>query len=104
MKDKFKNKDGSLTVYALACGYVQKVEKAELSAELYHEGAVYQVRYFNRNADFSLPFNDPNGGRFWLSFDNLTEARKVYNKLASSVLSGNVYHSTSLLMAGLKWA
>lgn len=88
MKDKFKNKDGSLTVYALACGYMQRYEKGQFSVELYHEGAVYQVRYFNRNSDFGLPFNNLSGGRFWLSFDNLTKAKKVYNKLANAVKNG----------------
>jgi hypothetical protein len=90
MKNKFKNKDNSLTVYALRCGYVQRYEKNQFSVELYHEGAVYQVRYFNRNADFSLPFNNLSGGRFWLSFDdnNLTKAKKAYNKLAKSVQCG----------------
>ena len=100
MKDKFRNKDGSLTVYGLRCGNMQRFEKNQFSVELYHEGAVYQVRYFNRNADFSKPFNDLSGGRFWLSFDdnNLTQAKKVYNKLAKAVECG--YFDSNVLNYG----
>ena len=91
MRDKFKNKDGSLTQYSFACGYIQQVEKSDLSCELYLDG-VYHVRFFNRGANWSKGFNQGlDSGRHWLSFDNLKQARKVYNKLASRVLSGKDY-------------
>ena len=74
----FKNKDGQLSQYAFACGYVQDYEQGEKKVQLYHEGAVYQVRYFDRSKDFSKDFNDPDGGRFWHSFESLVEARKCF--------------------------
>ena len=91
MTTKFKNKDGSLTAYSFACGYIQRVEKADLSCELYLDGT-WHVRFFNRSANWSKGFNEGlDSGRHWLSFDSLTQARKVYNKLASRVLSGKCY-------------
>lgn len=85
------NKDGSLTVYGFACGYIQKVEVGDLSVELYLDG-VWNVRFFNRAANWSKPFNSGlDAGRHWLSFDKLTDARKCYNKLASRILNKRCY-------------
>lgn len=92
MKDKFRNKDGSLTAYSFACGNIQRVEIGELSCELYLDG-IWHVRLFDRSISWhNKGFNSGlDCGRHWLSFDNLTQARKVYNKLASRVLSGKCY-------------
>ena len=87
-----RNKDGYLSAYGLACGYVDRFELSELSCELYHEGAVYQVRLFDRNKPF-LAFNAAESGRFWLSFDDnqLKQARKVYKQLIRAILDKKDY-------------
>lgn len=94
---KTKNKNGELSAYGLACGYVECAEKNQFSAKLYNEGACYHVQYFNRNAHFSN-WNDISGGRFWLSFTSLTEARKAYRKLARSVECG--YFDSNVMTYG----
>lgn len=87
-----KNADGYLSVYGLACGYVDRFESGDLACELYHEGAVYQVRLFDRNKP-CIDFNDLNGGRFWLSFDdnNLKDARKAYKQLKRCIATNKDY-------------
>ena len=41
---KFYNKDGSLSVYALACGYVQNHDRDDIYTKLYRDNGVYVVR------------------------------------------------------------
>lgn len=71
----FKRKDGKLTRYALACGYIQKVyPRAGLSwCEVTTEGSIcFSVRRF-----------DARGVRtHWESAGTLTEAYKLARKLA----------------------
>jgi len=55
---KFRNKDGSLTRYSFACGYV---EVGRDGWRLYRDGCCYHVK---------RSFNE------WFTFDGLTEARK----------------------------
>lgn len=64
-KDKFRNKDGSLTRYALACGYVEE----EAGVKLYGDGAVYQVKGWICNK------------LEWESYDELTPAKKAFKKM-----------------------
>ena len=83
---KFKNKDGSLTRYAFACGYIQEKEvknpKGEnITIQLYHEGAVYQVRAYDNTNKSRL---------VWNSYDDtdLTAARSNFALLAKHCKSG----------------
>jgi hypothetical protein len=70
----FKNADGSLTAYALACGYLEKTEEKGISVTLWHEGACYHVRGHDHNE---------NGRLFWDSFEinKLKDARKHYRAM-----------------------
>ena len=73
----FYRKDGTLTAYALACGYVQKFE-SEISGEtveLYKDG-VYHVRGMAYHVDQRKKGDEPFE---WLSFATLGEAYKHYN-------------------------
>ena len=56
---KFHNKDGSLTAYSLACGYVEILGDGW---QLFQDGC-YHLRRSNQE---------------WLTFSKLTEARKAY--------------------------
>ncbi len=70
---KFKTANGRLTGYALACGYVERVESEDksISIDLWREHDCYHVRAHNFNK----------GRIFWDSFDdNLTSARKRFDK------------------------
>jgi hypothetical protein len=55
---KFINKDGSLTAYSLACGYVQVLED---NWKLYQDGCYHLHKDVNN----------------WLTFSKLTDARKA---------------------------
>ena len=41
---KFYLKNGDLSVYALACGYVQTYDRDSVYTKLYHSNGVYVVR------------------------------------------------------------
>ena len=67
---KLKTKAGRLTLYALACGYVERKEVSDLRLDLWHEGAVFHVRAHNFANHTHV---------FWESFGTLTAARKFFD-------------------------
>lgn len=72
-EQKFNNKDGSLTLYALACGYIQQhdIKENDCRVTLWGEGGFYHVR--------SHQFNG--GGRLaWETFQSIKEARAFYKE------------------------
>jgi hypothetical protein len=68
MKSKFNNKNGSLTRYALACGYLEQKIKEDNRVSLGLDG-VYHVKGMI------------NGTRVWECFDKLTDARSFYKSI-----------------------
>ena len=68
MKDTFKNKDGSCTRYAFACGYMEQVECGDKRLQLYQD-CLFHVR--------AIVYGQPR----WESFEKLTEARAFYRQL-----------------------
>lgn len=106
MKDKFYNRDGSLTPYSFRCGYMEKTEKGlSLWVELYFEGGVYHVRLFDTNAAgycFKRFNTGSDCGRFWLSFHKLTDARKLYKKLARCIECDQDYSNVLSDFMGVK--
>lgn len=79
MRDKFKNKNGDLTHYALACGYVQEFKLNEnLNLRLWHEGGiVFHVKLYDHAQKIRV---------FWHCFDTLTEARKYFHMTKNNLL------------------
>ena len=78
-KDKFKNKDGSCTMYALACGYYDKATINNTELTLEKDNTRYHVKLFclvNRTR------------YLWNSFDTLTEARLNYKLMKRHLKSG----------------
>jgi len=67
MKDKFKNKNGSLTMYAFACGYIQSSKEG---VRLYKDGC------------WHVTGEVENG---WQCFDTLSEARKGFSQMRKEV-------------------
>ena len=70
---KFYNKQRWLTAYALTCGYVETAEgnnNKSIRIYLHKEHNVYHVKVYFKT------FTDTH----WLSFKNLTEARKQFSK------------------------
>lgn len=73
--DKFRNKNGELTQYSLACGYIFRIDDNKKSLTLWKEHSVFHVRLTNRK-DITKSF--------WKVFDNdqLTLAKKLYYRTA----------------------
>lgn len=78
VKDKFRNKDGSLTAYAFACGYVQRFELGGMRLGLEHDSCCWQFRLYH--AEYQKPI-------FWRSYPigELTIAKKKFNKIKSYI-------------------
>ena len=84
---KFRNKDGSLSVYAFACGYVESftLDGKDYYASdapgvaLYKDG-IWHVRAHSR------PFGHPDN--VWNSFETLTEARAAFRHYKQQIQSG----------------
>jgi len=70
---KFYNKDGTLTHYGLACGYIERKEGKTHWKEMYMEHSHYHVRKGPLNGKFEL----------WENFTDmeLTKARKLYRSI-----------------------
>lgn len=70
MADKFRNKNGDLTAYAFACGYVQTKPLKDGMVRLFRDGACWHVQASNEQ------------GRFiWESFNLLTPARAFFRTI-----------------------
>lgn len=68
MKNKFKNKDGSNTLYAFACGYIETKTIDDNNRAILELEGTFHVKGFK------------NGVHFWEVFERneLTKARKFY--------------------------
>ena len=64
---KFENKDGSLTAYAFACGYIQTKKVNGIETRLSHSHSSYDVETWIDNNRV-----------YWLSTESLTIARKIF--------------------------
>lgn len=75
MEPKFYNKNGTLTRYGLACGYVEKKESVKTGnrKQLYMEHSHFHVTAGEKGEKNSI----------WEVFtgDELTKARKFYNSI-----------------------
>jgi len=67
----FKRKDGSLTLYAFACGYIQKKENGNNEVTLFFEHRTFHVIHMKEGKR-----------QFWQSFDpwQMTKAKQLFNK------------------------
>lgn len=75
---KFKTKTGLLTVYAFACGYIEKFEHDKKEVTLDMEHGVFSVKAYDHNK----------GERIcWENFERneLKKARKFYNQIKRQI-------------------
>ena len=63
-------KNGRVTVYGFACGYIESKDNNGIKTTLWMEHGTYHVRQH----DFNVGKRN-----FWKSFPTLTEARKLFN-------------------------
>jgi hypothetical protein len=78
MKNTIKNKNGFLSAYGLACGYIEQKMNNNIEVTLYEEHGVYHVTAINRN------YPTRKDCKIWETFDLLGEAKKEYFKLTRS--------------------
>ena len=80
MVNKFEKSNGDLTVYALACGYVQTKGVNNTQIALWREGGpAYHVRIHDFNTHERI---------FWRSTSNLTEARRWVRQYVKRLKGG----------------
>lgn len=85
MNTQINNKNGQVSAYGFMCGYIQRLESANLDKELFKD-CYYHVRSTKHN---SAHLNTIFGGdgkpmhkfSIWETFESLTEARKFYNSI-----------------------
>lgn len=76
---KLFNKDGTLTAYALACGYVQTKHIGDYQVRLSHNGSSYDIRVWGR--DTPVWVGDIRWG--WEQSSSLGEARKKFREVCA---------------------
>lgn len=97
---RFYNKDGTLTHYAMGCGYIQTESIKESQLRLSYNGCTFDVKVWH---DHELPHfaeNPYRGGRTktgWAQFDTLTEARRAWRAFRKRLKQGETLHDQLLL-------
>jgi hypothetical protein len=67
MRDKFRRADGTLTQYALACGYMEHYENEHGRVSMEMDASVFHVKGFM------------DGERFWDTYEKLETARTAFS-------------------------
>jgi hypothetical protein len=68
LNKKFYNADGSLTIYALACGYIEEKETDQGHFTMWMEHGAFHVRGYSHDHERLM----------WDVFNNVTKARKKF--------------------------
>ncbi len=76
---RFYTKDGWLTPYALACGYMEEKYYGSVQVTLLYRHSVYHVRAYDHEKKVR---------RFWETFRTLTEARRYYRFAEALLVAG----------------
>jgi len=83
MKTEIKLKNGNLSAYGFACGYVQKVENEKLHKQIFMEHSHFHVQSLRNNkpelSSYFIGGHIPHSFIIWEVFDNLKDAKKFYN-------------------------
>ena len=78
MKNKFFNKDGTITSYSFACGYVEEYGDLTIS----REANGYHVKGY-----------DKEDNHFWEIFEKVKDARAFARKNGGKLVKGNKGYS-----------
>ena len=72
MPSKFHNRDGTLTTYALACGYIEVADRPSVHTKLSRDGACYHIISISKSTHC----------RIWESFPlgQLKAARREFRR------------------------
>lgn len=71
VRSNIKTKDGRISAYGFACGYIEAVENGYKRATILMEHGVYHVQW---------KLDDG-----WATFDALADAREEYDKVSKEV-------------------
>lgn len=82
---KFHNADGTLTEYALACGYVEEVDGPVHGVRMWREGIYHVRRHHNPDHAGKAGYIRES----WWGFETLTEARRHFRREARRVRRGS---------------
>ncbi len=74
--DKFRDKAGRLSGYALACGYIEEFTNKGKSVTLWRENECLHVRLHDFNIGKRI---------FWECPKTITEARKLFDKTVKEI-------------------
>ena len=92
MPDKFHNKNGSLTMYALACGYIEEHKVREYGINL----------SFEPDSCFDVKVFDDNKRLFWLQRSSLGEARKLVSNIKGVIGVSKNFDDLSKLIEAIE--
>lgn len=81
------NKNGAVSAYGLACGYVQTYKQKLGKAELYFEGGVYHVRLILKGFEGQVWTKDSR--KQWFSHENLAVCRECFVSFCKVVDTGD---------------
>lgn len=87
-----RNRNGTLTAYALSLGYIDRWERETDTGEVWHidlsrnTGGTYDVNFYKPGTVRGFTRGIPNG---WAQFDRLTDARKLVEYLRTVRDSAN---------------
>lgn len=83
---KFRNADGTLTVYAFGCGYI---ESFTLDGNEYYGTNEPGVALYRDGLWHVKAHSKPHGNeRVWSVFESLTDARKAFRRYRSAIKKG----------------
>lgn len=78
-----KTKDGRISAYGFACGYIEAVENDYKYVTIWAEHGAYHVRWqLDKGEVYRYWTCEDNG---WATFDALADARKQYDKVKKEV-------------------
>jgi hypothetical protein len=82
-RSNIKTKDGRISAYGFACGYIEAVENGYKRATILMEHGVYHVQWKLDDGELYRYWTREGNG--WATFDALADARKQYDKVKKEV-------------------
>ena len=82
-RSNIKTKDGRVSAYGFACGYIEAVENGSKRATILMEHGVYHVQWKLDDGEMYRYWTREGNG--WATFDALADAREQYDKVSKEV-------------------
>lgn len=82
-RSNIKTKDGRVSAYGFACGYIEAVENGNKRATILMEHGVYHVQWKLDDGELYRYWTREGNG--WATFDALADAREQYDKMKKEI-------------------